>query len=482
VARSHIKLWWGDLVISSRTSRHREEQNGEVPAFMASRLLTSRTLWIAILTAQLMLAMWAMRPWLTGDSSVYLELSRSLASGYYGITSGGVFQPDALRPPGYPAILALWRWLPIWSLIIFQLALYGLSIFLLDRFLIRDGAARIAFRLLALIYPFAALYSATVMGEAYAALALTIIAILMARKQISPTGLLFVGIASGVAALIRSDMLLTPVLATAIAFSRGIKPSLASIPILVAGLILLPYGAWNYANFGRFSLTPLAAAVGSSLYGATWQEKLTLADLNSMYSGRWTTGAIDSGLVDEVARTNQKFGAPPTAAPFNPATYPTNAQRIASTSVYRDLAIERIKHDPVAYLVHVFKNVFTLWNSSSYPLPQPAAAGLALVSGVVWLFGMSGAMLALVRRQRIGAAACFMLYPMLVHLPLHNEARYTAAARGLLLMFASLMLIECGRLLSGWKKQGRLTLGVERIEPHGRVRREGSGLLGGSKS
>jgi hypothetical protein len=34
VARSHIKLWWGDLVISSRTSRHREEQNGEVPAFM----------------------------------------------------------------------------------------------------------------------------------------------------------------------------------------------------------------------------------------------------------------------------------------------------------------------------------------------------------------------------------------------------------------------------------------------------------------
>jgi hypothetical protein len=34
MARSHIKLWWGDLVISSRTSHHREEQNGEVLAFM----------------------------------------------------------------------------------------------------------------------------------------------------------------------------------------------------------------------------------------------------------------------------------------------------------------------------------------------------------------------------------------------------------------------------------------------------------------
>src|SRR5215213_9280412 len=34
IARSHIKLWWGDLVISSRASRHPEEQNGEVSAFM----------------------------------------------------------------------------------------------------------------------------------------------------------------------------------------------------------------------------------------------------------------------------------------------------------------------------------------------------------------------------------------------------------------------------------------------------------------
>jgi hypothetical protein len=30
MARSHIKLWWGDLVISNRASRHPEERNGEV--------------------------------------------------------------------------------------------------------------------------------------------------------------------------------------------------------------------------------------------------------------------------------------------------------------------------------------------------------------------------------------------------------------------------------------------------------------------
>ena len=33
MARSHIKLWWGDLVISDRSSPHREERYGEVSAF-----------------------------------------------------------------------------------------------------------------------------------------------------------------------------------------------------------------------------------------------------------------------------------------------------------------------------------------------------------------------------------------------------------------------------------------------------------------
>jgi hypothetical protein len=34
LARSHIKFWLGDLVISKGTSRRREEQNGEVSALM----------------------------------------------------------------------------------------------------------------------------------------------------------------------------------------------------------------------------------------------------------------------------------------------------------------------------------------------------------------------------------------------------------------------------------------------------------------
>ena len=34
MARSHIKLWRGHLVISKGTSRRREEQDGELPAFM----------------------------------------------------------------------------------------------------------------------------------------------------------------------------------------------------------------------------------------------------------------------------------------------------------------------------------------------------------------------------------------------------------------------------------------------------------------
>ena len=38
MARSHIKLWWGDLVISNKASRHAEERNGEVSAFMFANI------------------------------------------------------------------------------------------------------------------------------------------------------------------------------------------------------------------------------------------------------------------------------------------------------------------------------------------------------------------------------------------------------------------------------------------------------------
>jgi hypothetical protein len=42
MARSHIKLWWGDVVISDRTSPLREEQHGEVSAF---RIGNTRFAW-----------------------------------------------------------------------------------------------------------------------------------------------------------------------------------------------------------------------------------------------------------------------------------------------------------------------------------------------------------------------------------------------------------------------------------------------------
>src|SRR4051794_29847598 len=45
-------------------------------------------------------------PWLAGDSVRYLDLSKSILQGHFGLTHKGAFDPEAWRGPGYPAFLA----------------------------------------------------------------------------------------------------------------------------------------------------------------------------------------------------------------------------------------------------------------------------------------------------------------------------------------------------------------------------------------
>ena len=139
---------------------------------------------------------------------------------------------------------------------------------------------------------------------------------------------------------------------------------------------------------------------------------------------------------------NRSFGAPDLIAPFNPAAYPTQAMQIRSTHAFFTAAVERIKDDPMAYAGHIAANLWGLWNTSAYPpnIPWFVKLPLQFVSNVAWAAGLFGAVLALRRARGFhlgGAGAAILLYTMLVHLPLHTEARYTAAARPLLLLYGS---------------------------------------------
>lgn len=411
-------------------------------------------LWAA-LAAQALLATRATQPWRAGDTATYLSLAGNLARGCFGILRSGICEPDALRPPGYPLIVAALVHgvaLPLRAVALVQVGLYLLSIFLMERLLARLRISAIPLLVAAIIYPFGAIYSAPVMTEAWATVAISALAFLICAEDQTSVRAIAVGLICGVAALIRSDLLLLPLLVSALIYLRQRSSNdprqalgRALMPIAAAALLLSPYIIWNARHFGKPSPAPVASAVGNTLYLAVWQSRLSHEDLEPMYRQEITSAVAASGLVPEMARLNGAIGAPPMTMPFNPAAYSGPQQQIASSQIFGQAAMERIKAAPARYAAHVAANLWLLWNTSVYPpaLPDLVRLALRIISALIFVGGMAGLLIALrstrLRRELLPAAA-LLLYLPAIHIWLHTEARYTAAARPLLLLFVAVLV------------------------------------------
>ena len=413
-------------------------------------------LW-ATLAIEGAVAIWLSRPWVVGDNAQYLALADAISQGRYGSITALGFEPDTLRPPGYP--LLLWFLMgvlriPIEGIVIIQLITYLVSLYLVGRFLIRPAWGQSIFLALAAAYPAAMMYSSTVAAETWTILAVTSAVVLLERAPRGATSYAIVGIVAGVAAYFRSDLALVPLFIAFIILVREIRSNAgpvkatvrSAIPVLVAALLLLPYALWNYANFNRFQVTPVAGAVGTSLYLATWQGKISNEDANALYKGIVTPHAQSLGLGDEVRSINQQLGVDESYAPWGAYNYPTNRTRIAVTEVTRELALQRIQTDPWSYARHVATNGWRLWHTSNYPdrLPGFAVVALKLASWAIFILGMAGAILSIVppRSWPLSAAPTIILLSIpAVHLWLHTEARYTASVRPILLLLAATTLV-----------------------------------------
>ena len=414
-------------------------------------VLLSRVLIVAIVVQAVIVA-WGLKPWLAGDSPSYLLLAKNLDAGFYGEHLANGWAPDSLRPPGYPILLWFLLYalnLPLVCVVVSQVGAYLASLFLVDRMLETDGL-KLAFRLFAAAYPFAAAYSANIMTESWAMLALSSSAYLLTRPSLRSSSILAAGGILGLASLFRTDLLLLPI---GIAFFLGISfirsgssftnaIGRASLILVAAAAMLAPYAIWNLQNFGRLSPAPYAAAVGNSLYTASWQETLELQDFNSFYGGEITPHLARSGYLEEITRLNRSIGAPALTPPDNPIKYPNLETRIASNKVFGLAALRRIEQQPASYAWHVTKNLWLLWNTSNFPSKVPAFVVILLlaISYTVYITGMIGGIVTLVQSrvfERSAIAVVLLLYPFAVHIPAHLEARYTAAARPLLLMFAA---------------------------------------------
>ena len=409
-------------------------------------------LWL-VLFAEGLLAIWLSRPWISGDSSYYLELGKSVCHGRYGSFTAAGFQPDVLRPPGYPVLLCALRHglsLPIPAIVLLQLGAYLLSIFVLTRVLVRRGYSPTLMLLLAIAYPASIMYGTQIMTEAWTQVALAVAVLVLERGGLGTRALLLAGLLCGLAAYFRSDLLPVPIflaIAVLIEQLRSKAPVVRSVgrtalPVIAAAVLLLPYAVWNEVNFKWPLPAPLASAVGTSVYLATWQEKLPNDELAALYHGILTPRAKSLGLGDEVRAINERVGADPLTAPWSPTDYATNAQRIEVNRATAEMAMRRIRDDPSGYVDHVLGNIWRLWQANALPSSVPSIAVILIqtASWLIFIFGSVGMALSLVRPRNwplSAAPAAILLTVPIVHIWLHTEARYTAAVRPILLLLAA---------------------------------------------
>ncbi len=382
-------------------------------------------------------------PRTTADSEHYLALAKSIDSGNYGVD-----HPDPLRSPGYPLFLWMILYflgLPLAAVVIIQMLFYFASVYLLHRLLERNSVGSSVFLALALIYPAAGAYSVPVMAEALTVLLVTSIAYLISRPDpLLRKAVAAASILAAFAVLVRPSTIGLPLVVCAIAYLRTRSWALGVISVLVGLAVLLPFTIRNRVVFGRTTPLPVASASGNSLYAATWEGQLSPEDMDSIYRGDFSDAVRRSGILQEMKIANAAIGAAENTPPFNPASYAGPTAQIASSLIYRQVAMDRIRDHPISYLKHVVSGWWRLWQTRNYPaaLPPFARSALLALSTAICILGFLGGLYALQDgvRSRLAWPLLILLYFPLVHCWLHTEARYTAPVRLLLVFYASIFI------------------------------------------
>ena len=384
------------------------------------------------------------------------------------------FVPEVIRTPVYPAFVALiYRVFGVHQIPV-ALAQTGLFVLIclvvyrIARRVSDDRVAIIAATLTALYSPLP-YFGALVMTEVWTTVLFTVsmwVAI-GALQDGSRGAFALLGFLLAVTTLSRPVFVLFPLALAALGLTLwGTRvrtrptPGHWAVMLVVFAIAMLPWLTYNYAAFGRFTLSP-AGGIGRGLWEGSWQ---------ATWSGRLHNELTH--LADDIADRAEldrrvKAVAAREHLPADPMleyvhqwedirriwTEPVDPSQRAVARVHADreylrVAIDNIRRDPPPHLVtRLARGVFVLWAgeipfrySQINQLPPILIYACWTVQAVLCALAMYGVYA--LARSGWPAEACLLAAPIVyitaVHVPLLKEARQSLPAQPVLLLLVTI--------------------------------------------
>jgi 4-amino-4-deoxy-L-arabinose transferase-like glycosyltransferase len=367
------------------------------------------------------------------------------------------FEPTIMRPPGFPAAIALVYTLFGYHFLAFQFLQLTLS--LLTGVLMALCAARLAPRLAPMVLwftmlsPFDAIFSGALLPETLSTLFVVLAFILpvcLRRRRIW----LAAGIAMGFAALTRDIYLGLPIFA-GIAMALGAwaflseQKRLQCAGMLLGGaiLVVLPWTARNYVVSGR--IVPVSEDFfGWNLWIGTWETNdVKLLAINAD-EDLWRTVPAQAFLNADEKRIVKANSQQQNEAEWDRA--------------FVSVAVHRIKAEPFQVMLRYISRSWHLWLGTREPfLFRPPLLAAGSPGWVILKGGLFGLNTTIVVLAAWGIVQAFrfcrrmlwfaipIAYSAIVYFPFHTEVRYSQPVYPFILLFAAVTL---SRQLFGFEK------------------------------
>lgn len=375
-----------------------------------------------------------------GDTIAFMSTAENLVkgAGFSIAPDGGV--PSILRPPLYPAFLAICLWARGWSpdsCRVAQGVLDVASVFLLflsARILCGErwkNAAGLLAAALGATCPYLIFFSRQLLSETLTAFFMSLA--LYLHLKIHRSGRLslwgLAGASIALAGLTRPDagwMVLPLILTHSILLRRDKKKVLRPVLCMVLGfaLCLVPWTLRNFLVFGRV-ISFAGGNLGLNLYMGTWEK-------SSLWMEKGWEFPPDSGPPGEREEVERKV------LMLHRSHAMTGGREMFDMDEWLfAIAVKRILQDPWSYAKLCVLRLPRLWwidPHEKYQIPEPGALPVLVyfilaVLGSVWLCRPSGGL--------ILVPWTVIAYVTLAHIPMHVEARFSLQSMPALLVLAS---------------------------------------------